>query len=52
MEVENTYEGDQFLVTVADYDGDFANDPAYDDYGVVYRNIPQVKHVVRHSALE
>lgn len=43
VNVETTYQGDPFLVTVADYDGDFAGDPAYDNYGIVYNDRSQVR---------
>lgn len=43
VNVEKTYQGDPFLVTVADYDADFAGFPAYDDYGIVYNDRSQVK---------
>lgn len=42
VNVEKTYEGDPFLVTVADYDADFTDDPSYDDYGIVYNDRSQV----------
>ena len=42
VEVEKTYAGDPFLVTVADYDASFADVPAYDDYGIVYNDRLQV----------
>lgn len=42
VEVEKTYVGNPFLVTVADYDASFTNDPAYDDYGIVYNDRTQV----------
>lgn len=42
VEVEKTYAGDPFLVTVADYDANFADVPAYDDYGIVYNDRLQV----------
>lgn len=42
VNVERTYEGDPFLVTVAAYDADFTSDPAYDDYGIVYNDRLQV----------
>lgn len=53
MEVENTYAGDDFLVTVADYDAEFVNYPAYEDYGKVYRNLEQVYnlHLMLHVPL-
>lgn len=43
MEIEKTYVGDPFLVTVADYDANFADVPAYDDYGIVYNDRLQVR---------
>lgn len=42
MNVEQTYTGDPFLVTVADYDTDFISDTAYEDYGLVYNTGSQV----------
>lgn len=42
VNVEKTYEGDPFLVTVADYDADFTSFPEYDDYGIVYNDRSQV----------
>lgn len=43
VNVEKTYQGDPFLVTVADYDAEFASDSAYNDYGIVYNDRLQVK---------
>lgn len=37
-----TYAGDTCLVTVAGYDGSFAADSSYDDYGIVYNDRTQV----------
>lgn len=42
VNVENTYEGDPFLVTVADYDASFTSDSSYDEYGIVYNDRSQV----------
>ena len=42
VNVETTYEGDPFLVTVADYDADFTGDASYEDYGIVYNDRLQV----------
>lgn len=45
VEVEKTYVGNPFLLTVANYDASFTNDPAYDDYGIVYNDRLQVSPV-------
>lgn len=42
MNVEQTYTGDPFLVTVADYDTEFISDVAYEDYGLAYNTGSQV----------
>lgn len=41
VEVIETYVGDACLVTVAGYDGSFAADPSYEDYGLVYNGRSQ-----------
>lgn len=52
VNVENTYEGDPFLVTVADYDADFTADPSYDDYGIVYNDRLQVNMQHMYNLLQ
>lgn len=42
VEVIETYSGDSCLVTVANYDGDFASDSSYDNYGIIYNGRTEV----------
>ena len=51
MNVEQTYAGNPFLVTVAGYDTDFLNDTAYEDYGLAYNTGSQVACATTASAL-
>lgn len=47
VEVIETYSGSPFLVTVAGYNASFANDEAYNDYGIAYNDRLEVKQYYR-----